>query len=101
MYPEWSRSVHDDCLGSGSDKSSDHSENEEQKFHQRPNKKAKSTGGIKKFQSNNYPMEKIQKKGLRGLNLTPDYCAKSGWGVEEGIRELLQNLYVYLIYMTL
>jgi len=36
---------------------------------------------------------KIRRRGLIQLNLTSNYGGKSGWGVREGIRELLQNLY--------
>ena len=38
--------------------------------------------------------EKIRRRGFIPLNLTSNYGRKSGWGVREGIRELLQNLYL-------
>ena len=37
--------------------------------------------------------ERIRRRGNIPLNLTSDYGRRSGWGVREGIRELLQNLY--------
>jgi hypothetical protein len=36
--------------------------------------------------------ERIKRTGLVGLNMTRNYGRKSGWGVREGIRELIQNL---------
>jgi len=41
--------------------------------------------------------ERIRRRGLFPLNLTSNYGRKSGWGVREGIRELLQNLYPLLL----
>ena len=38
--------------------------------------------------------ERIQRRGRVPLNMTRNYGRKSGWGVREGIRELIQNLYV-------
>ena len=37
--------------------------------------------------------ERIKRKGRVPLNMTRNYGRKSGWGVREGIRELIQNLY--------
>jgi len=36
--------------------------------------------------------ERIRRRGIIPLNLTNGYGKRSGWGVREGIRELLQNL---------
>jgi hypothetical protein len=41
--------------------------------------------------------ERIRRKGRIPLNLTSSYGRRSGWGVREGIRELLQNLFPPLL----
>jgi hypothetical protein len=41
--------------------------------------------------------ERIRRKGRIPLNLTSSYARRSGWGVHEGIRELLQNLFPPLL----
>lgn len=41
--------------------------------------------------------ERVQRTGWVNLNLTKNYGLASGWGVREGIRELMQNLY-FVIY---
>ena len=40
--------------------------------------------------------ERILRRGVIPLSLISDYGQKSGWGVREGVRELLQNLYFTL-----
>jgi hypothetical protein len=37
--------------------------------------------------------DRVQRTGWVNLNLTNTYGLASGWGVREGIRELMQNLY--------
>ena len=36
--------------------------------------------------------ERIKRSGRVPLNMTMNYGRRSGWGVREGIRELIQNL---------
>lgn len=36
--------------------------------------------------------ERIRRRGRIPLNLTQNYGLRSGWGVRQGIRELIQNL---------
>lgn len=48
-----------------------------------------------------FPIEKVQKKGIRGLSLTPSYCEMTGWGIQQGLRELFQNLYNPLLFLAL
>ena len=38
--------------------------------------------------------ERIRRGGNIPLNLTSNYTRKPGWGEREGIRELIQNLYI-------
>lgn len=40
--------------------------------------------------------ERIQRSGWVNLNLTKNYGLASGWGLREGIRELMQNLYFHI-----
>ena len=37
--------------------------------------------------------ERIKRTGRVPLNMTRNYGRRSGWGVRQGIRELIQNLY--------
>jgi hypothetical protein len=37
--------------------------------------------------------ERIRRRGIIPVNLTSTYGQRSGWGIRQGIRELLQNLY--------
>lgn len=51
----------------------------------------KGTGSSKR------PIERARRTGIVHLNLTSAYGNRNGWGVREGLRELLQNLYVTLL----
>jgi len=42
---------------------------------------------------NGKPKERIRRTGKVPLNLTRNYGLKSGWGMSQGFRELIQNLY--------
>lgn len=39
------------------------------------------------------PKERIRRTGKIPLNLTSEFGLNSGWGMKEGFRELIQNLY--------
>ena len=54
----------------------------------------RTTKAYKNGESTFPKKERIKRKGLFPLNLTKNYGRKSGWGIREGIRELIQNLYV-------
>lgn len=51
------------------------------------------SNGSRKYSSHS-KKDRIQRKGRVPLNMTRNYGKKSGWGAREGVRELIQNLYV-------
>ena len=44
-------------------------------------------------------VDRIQRTGIVDLNLTDNYGLKSKWGIREGARELIQNLYHPLLIL--
>ena len=52
-------------------------------------------GTINAYENEFRKKERIERRGRIPLNMTRNYGRKSGWGVREGIRELIQNLYVF------
>jgi hypothetical protein len=48
---------------------------------------------IRQHKTQGLKKERIKRRGLFALNMTRNYGIKSGWGEQEGFRELIQNLY--------
>jgi hypothetical protein len=46
------------------------------------------------FKKKRRPADRVQRTGDVDLNLTDNYGRKSNWGIREGVRELIQNLYL-------
>ena len=81
----------DDC---DSDLYSDESESDESEIEDAHNPWGTSTKeSSKQGQPIARKKERIRRTGRIPLNLTENYGLRSGWGIHQGIRELIQNLY--------